>query len=572
MLVPVFLGCSLATVSRMSSMNKYGLDFLKSEHLDGDRVGLASASVPLVENLVVDAPPPDIAAAVANKPDLEKQFDVMHFLQAHRSSGYLAPSVIYKATEIDLSETDENVAKMLERNPKIRVEQVPDPEDPSIMIATYAYQAKYNHVRDRTTLLAQINRCKNGVAMRDLVDAYDGVEKDLAALITAGDVLALRNPEDKDKILFPRGEPFLVELDGIITVKEDTPELISNGETNKDAPKDTNGNGNKPSAEGDDLVNAAIERAKMDALRKRKSESCYILETDIDPRKQVRRGEAICAGGQWFRVSSAVQEGPLSDQPVRAQAPLSVTSLTDLSQRNEVDGYIRPFSEKQLPVDAPLLESAKVNLWNAKEAREKLHKLAGGRGMAGGAAAQLLSSHAHAANPTTLAASFASTAGTHHGSGASAMRKRLAAQHHKASHHGPAAAHAAQARKDAEAAQRAASDPALTLYSHSRRHGCTTDVRNMYLATRQKVPESETDLYNAMLEHKLLEPGEKMRRPRLAKKPNVDNDGKPKKQRYYVRKNQRRTNVHLDGTLVGAELARATELQRQGKAVGDGGM
>ena len=49
-------------------------------------------------------------------------------------------------------------------------------------------------------------------------------------------------------------------------------------------------------------------------------------------------------------------------------------------------------------------------------------------------------------------------------------------------------------------------------------------------------------------------------------------NGKPKKKRYYERKNQRMTNVHLEGTDIGAILKRATEKQQQGQQVGDGGM
>lgn len=52
----------------------------------------------------------------------------------------------------------------------------------------------------------------------------------------------------------------------------------------------------------------------------------------------------------------------------------------------------------------------------------------------------------------------------------------------------------------------------------------------------------------------------------------MDNDGKPKKRRYYERKNMRRTNTHLDGTDIGRMLARASERQALGKSVGDGGM
>ena len=162
--------------------NIHGLDFLRSEHtLTDDGKPRPSSSVPPRGSATVErtaswiGPDPEtLAALVANKPDLEKQFDVIHFLQAHRSSGYLAPSVIYQRTGIDLQE-DEAVAEMLQNNPKIKVELVPDPENPSLMIATYAYQAKYNHVRDRVTLLAQVNRSKNGLPRRDVEDAYDGV-------------------------------------------------------------------------------------------------------------------------------------------------------------------------------------------------------------------------------------------------------------------------------------------------------------------------------------------------------------------------------------------------------------
>ena len=58
----------------------------------------------------------------------------------------------------------------------------------------------------------------------------------------------------------------------------------------------------------------------------------------------------------------------------------------------------------------------------------------------------------------------------------------------------------------------------------------------------------------------------------MKRKQNVDNDGKPKKRRYYERKNMRRTNTHLDGTEIGAMLARAAEKQARGGQVGDGGM
>ncbi|CAB9508619.1 expressed unknown protein [Seminavis robusta] len=527
--------------------NAYAFDFLRTEHtLDAEGqpkeedVPTAAATTVATQALLLNNDEEHLrimAAKVAHKPDLEKQFDVIHFLQAHRSAGCLAPDVIYKATGIDLEETDQAVAQMLQRNPKIRVENVPDPENPSVQLATYAYQAKYNNVRDVKTLLAQINRCKNGVPMKDLEDAYEGVQADLQMLITAGDVLAIANSEDKDKILFPRGDAFLVELDGIVALKE-------------------------TAANSDKQV--------------------YIVHTDVDPCKQIRRGEAINVGGQWFRVSSAVKEGALSDQPVRAQAPLSVVSLLELSKRNEQDGYIRPFSKSLIPLDAPLKPSSISSLKSSKNARDKLHKLAhntnGARsGMS--TAAQLLSSNAHASNPTVLAQSFAMAAtATNAATPGSHVRKRPTNNTHSKSMNGAndfdgnnTVDNKSKRRQAVEAQQAAASDPALSLYSHARRHGCTKDVRDMYLAMKN-IPESDAELQALLVKHQLLEPGEQMRRPRLAKRANVDNDGKPKKRRYYERKNQRMTNTHLEGTEIGAVLRRAQELQQQGKSVGDGGM
>ena len=452
-----------------------------------------------------------------NKPDLEKQFDILNFLQKHREAGGLAPSVIYKSTGIDL-EDDIKVAAMLKNNPKIHVDQWPDPENPALKVPHYSYQATYPNVRDRTTLLAQINREFNGVPMRHLLDAYQEAEvaADISALVTAGDVVAIQNSEDKDKILFPRGEPFLVELDGLITVpRTDTSDMEKM----------------PPPAEIDQV------------------------ETDVDPCPQIRRGEAVQVGGQWFRISSAVKAGvPLSEQPSRAQAPLSVVSLQDLSKRNEVDGYIRPLDNKTLPLDAPLTETAEKNIRAARKARERLLRLAHGR--SGGVAQQLLGSHAHASNPMSLAASFAGSVTT--------TRKRPTAKASTAS--------ATKKQVSKEELEKAASDPSLSLYQHARRHGCSKDIREMYLKTRLLVPESDHEMRNLLLQQKLIEPDEQLRRKRLGKASNVDQQGKPKKRRYYERKNQRWTNTHLEGTDIGTLLALAQEKQKQGKSVGDGGM
>jgi hypothetical protein len=546
--------------------NAYGFDFLKSEH----KLSAEPSLEPIVSDTVVVVDDSIPLEDAANKPDLEKQFIILGFLQKHRDS-CLAPSLIHRATGIDL-ETDVTVATMLQNNPKVRVEYIPDPENPALQIPHYAYQAKYPHVRDRASLLAQVNRMLSGVPVRDLLDSYTNAEVDIQGLITAGDVIAIQNTEDKDKILFPRGEPFYVELDGLLNVADVkyNSDEVGNGDIDYNTAKTnegTNGNNNKRSPKMDPTSASSSNGSAA---------QIFGVETDVDPRKQIRRGEAIQIGGQWFRVSSAVRAGvPLSEQPARAQAPLSVVALTDLSKRNELDGYIRPFTVKHIPFDAALSETAQNYIRDARKAREKLLKLAhgGSSGRSGsGVTGQLTGSYAHSSNPTVLAASFASSAVTQHQQQFQQQQQsQQQQQQQQQQRKRPSILKTGIVSKTE--LERAAADPALAAYSHARRHGCTLDVREMYLATRSLVPESDHDLHRVLLEHKLLDPNEQMRRPRLTKTgTNVDNDGKPKKRRYYERKNQRMTNTHLEGTAIGAILARAAEKQKQGQSVGDGGM
>ena len=526
------------------SSNAYGFDFLQSQHLDDTSQNQRGTDGG--HDLPSELEAVGGFASSHNKPDLEKQADVLAFLKNHRGSGCMATSVIYRATGVDL-EKDLKVADSLQKNPKVKVEMVPDPENPALSVATYAYQAKYATVRDRASLLAQINRMFSGIPVRDLHDSYPDIEEDIAALIAGGDVIAVMNTEDKDRVLFPRGEPFLVEMDGIVSIPSSYTRAQSEPASQQsETPPD-------PSKEPDD---GSGQNTMKPPLPRRAN--CYIVDTDVDPREQIRRGEAIQIGGQWFRISSAVKEGvSLAEQPARAQAPLSVVSLTELSDRNELDGYIRAFTEKKIPLDAHLCREAEKNLHDAKLARETLLKLTHGR--TSGVVGQLLGSNAHSSNPTSLASSVA-------GKAVSNQRKRPTASK---------LANASQSKTSnvpKDALEKAAADSSLALFSHPRRHGCTLDVRDMYLKTRALVPESDADLKRLLVENKLLEPSEELRRKRMKFGSNLDKDGKPKKRRYYERKNQRMTNIHLDGTEIGAALNRAMENKKEGKTVGDGGM
>ncbi|KAL3761617.1 hypothetical protein ACHAWU_000104 [Discostella pseudostelligera] len=674
----------------MAGTNTYGFDFLRAEHNlpnsnngsnDNDYSSAAAAAAAYHRSESTTSATSTSIPNVSHKSNLEKQADILLFLKHHRSSGCLPPSVIYKSLGIDLTGSGENnggggggddgnnsnsnnctpsLVSMLLSNPKIKVEEIPDPENPNLTMYQFGYRAKFSMVHDKATLLAQINRMKNGIKASELVDAYDNVEKDIQKLITSGEVLGVYNPEEKDKILFPRGESFLVELDGCISLIEEMappppaapapapavlppPPLPATAAAKSEDATTTdpiekaimNTLNNAANASTDTTTTTPVtSTVATAALPKPKphSSSRYI-HTDIDPQPQIRRGEAIRIGGEWFRISSQIiPHLPLEKQPPRAQAPLSVVSLKELSKKNEVEGYCYKFNATTIPLDGMLNEGSvgRENLIKAKVARERLQTIiaSGGSVVIGGgvggessgsigsgagvvgrsvitgkSSATLLSSLATEKSPSMLAVSRPRWAGWveqqqeqqegvvlafggtrklptakihvrrpgDRGGQAGGIGSPSTVRGVGGGGNNPRLMDADAIKAAVEYAKKAASDPSLS-YTHAIRHGCTKDVREMYLETLSLVPTSESELHKALLEHKLIEPGEKLSRPRMKRKNNVDNDGKPQKRRYYERKNMRRTNTHLDGTEIGAMLALAAEKQARGKSVGDGGM
>jgi hypothetical protein len=154
--------------------------------------------------------------------------------------------------------------------------------------------------RTREGLKLLIERIKNGVPNQEITDCYPGISDDIDEMILSGEIIACKNKEMKDRILYPRGMVFLASLSGTVHA---TP----------------------------------CEQ--------------HITTTD-DLRKEIRRGDAIRIGGEglkgtsWYRVSSAISS--TKSQPGRARPPLSVSSLIDLSDRNT---YVDNFNNDCLPLD-----------------------------------------------------------------------------------------------------------------------------------------------------------------------------------------------------------------------------
>ncbi|RQM20453.1 hypothetical protein B5M09_001691 [Aphanomyces astaci] len=108
------------------------------------------------------------------------------------------------------------------------------------------------------------------------------VEDDLRDLTRIGTVICIRNTEDGNDVYYPRGGQFLVELSGS--------GLVEHG--------------------------------------------CFIVATKEDITSEIRRGDAIKVGDQWFRVSAAPKTGGGSSQPQTFMAGMtskSVSSVRDLN-------------------------------------------------------------------------------------------------------------------------------------------------------------------------------------------------------------------------------------------------
>ena len=142
-----------------------------------------------------------------------------------------------------------------------------------------------------------IEKLRLGLSRNEVRDSYPGIADDITAMVTAGDVLAVGNQQDL--VLYPRRKPFLTELSGEVTL--------------------TAGSSS--------------------------------VQTSMDLRGEVRRGDAILLGGVWYRVSSVISTSSLSQQPARARPPASVSSLEEMNSRNE---YLLPYTDSALPLSTPV--------------------------------------------------------------------------------------------------------------------------------------------------------------------------------------------------------------------------
>jgi len=162
----------------------------------------------------------------------------------------------------------------------------------------FRYRAKHD-VKDRWSLLREIERVATGIALKDLCTplCYPAVVEDVETMILRGEVIAYSNKEFM-LVLYPRGTPFLVQLSGEVSA----------------------------------------------------TAGQQVVASTADLRPEVRRGDAVRIGSHnwdWYRVSC---HGAASAQLLRQKAPCSVTSDKDIDTQGK-NVYRHAFTTAELPLD-----------------------------------------------------------------------------------------------------------------------------------------------------------------------------------------------------------------------------
>ena len=94
-----------------------------------------------------------------------------------------------------------------------------------------------------------------GMPIEDLIDCYVGVEEDLKELTRTGEIICVKNADKGAEVYYSRGQTFLVDLSGVVTVEAGS----------------------------------------------------YLTHSSHDTTDEIRRGDAFRVGDNWFRVSAAVR-------------------------------------------------------------------------------------------------------------------------------------------------------------------------------------------------------------------------------------------------------------------------
>ncbi len=289
--------------------NTFGFSFMKPEHREqpqgspfknapstpswlGGRRGSGLSSMPISGFGSTEEGVGQGHSGTQSKSPLVAQASVLNYLKNRTMRTPATAMEIESATGVDLIGKDAAVMELLRANPKVEIHN----EDNGDKQVTFEFFAKYN-VTNKQELLFLVNRCTSGVSNSELEDLYLNCVDDIKEAIQGGEVIAVKHKEHNTVLLYRRGEKFLTELSGTVSIEP---------------------------------------RSKV--------------ATTTEPLSaELRRGEAVRLDKQWVRVSSEVGSTTLRSLP-----PESVTADKDMSSRNV---YLYDFGPEhlQLPLQSHYL-------------------------------------------------------------------------------------------------------------------------------------------------------------------------------------------------------------------------
>jgi hypothetical protein len=132
---------------------------------------------------------------------------------------------IRQACDVDVYDGKDQVADALRRNPFVTVTG-----DLGAGGEEFAFKPKLD-ITNRNALLKLINKSVMGISETELADCYPEVYADIADLINSCTIIAIKNKEEANMTLFPRGDIFLAELSlkDIVLVEPGDIEVITEG-------------------------------------------------------------------------------------------------------------------------------------------------------------------------------------------------------------------------------------------------------------------------------------------------------------------------------------------------------
>lgn len=210
---------------------------------------------------------------------------------------------------VDLRE-DEKFLQRLDAHDKVIKTMTPSGE------LAYSFKSDFPRVYDRKSLVAEVELIGGAVCAKRFEDdaCFEGVGKEIKALVRCGDVIGVKNMESRDIVLFPRGFKFLVGL------------------------------------RGEHNTHTAVAGHSR-------------VVTSMDLRAEIRRGDGVGIVGNgaidWFRVSHDLN----GQQRQWAEMPGSLSSVKALGKdRKDADElWADVFTSRELPLDtsyAPTTQSS----------------------------------------------------------------------------------------------------------------------------------------------------------------------------------------------------------------------